>query len=232
MSTYTSNSTPDQMAAWLKSRKKVIICTHAKPDGDALGSTVGLSRALAHAGVQSELWLIGPFPEWTDAVVGSTPVKKLSSENTQIPASGNDADGIAVCDTGSWNQLEGLRTWLTGKADKAIILDHHLHGHADVAHKRLVVTNAAAASHVVADVATHLLKLAQPPHCRSTSPRPSTWASQLTPAGCASATSLPTRSAWPHACLTAASTILPCTRWSSSSKNQRARSCSAARSAA
>ena len=159
MSEYTSNSTPQQIAAWLKGRKKVIICTHAKPDGDALGSTTGLSRALTHAGVANEVWLIGPFPTWTDAVVGSTPVKKLSSENTQIPASGNDADGIAVCDTGSWNQLEGLRPWLTGKSAKAVILDHHLHGQNEVADKRLIVTTAAAASHVVADVATHLLGL-------------------------------------------------------------------------
>jgi bifunctional oligoribonuclease and PAP phosphatase NrnA len=159
MSDYSSNSTPQQIAAWLKSRKKVIVCTHAKPDGDALGSTTGLCRTLAHAGIPAELWLIGPFPTWTDAVIGTTPVKKLGSENTQIPPSGSDADGIAICDTGSWNQLEGLRPWLTGKADKAIILDHHLHGQAEIAHKRLIVTTAAAASHVVADVATILLGL-------------------------------------------------------------------------
>ncbi|HYD01187.1 MAG TPA: DHH family phosphoesterase, partial [Phycisphaerales bacterium] len=128
--------------------------------GDALGSTVGLSRALKHAGVHNEVWLIGPFPTWTDTVTGNAPVKKLSSEATQIPASGNDADGIAICDTGSWNQLEGLRPWLTGKSEKAVVIDHHLHGAAEVAHQRLVVTTAAAAAHVVADVATHLLELA------------------------------------------------------------------------
>ncbi|MBY0307481.1 MAG: DHH family phosphoesterase [Phycisphaerales bacterium] len=160
MSDYRGNSTPDQTAAWLKSRKKVVVCTHAKPDGDALGSTVGLSRALAHAGIPSEVWLIGPFAEWTDKVVGTTPVCRLSSENTQIPPSGADADGIAVCDTGSWNQLEGLRPWLTGKAMKTAILDHHLHGNAEVADRRLIVTAAAAASHIVADVATLLLGLA------------------------------------------------------------------------
>jgi phosphoesterase RecJ-like protein len=160
MSDYSSNATPAEIAAWLKSRKKVVICTHAKPDGDALGSTVGLSRALSHVGIPSEVWYIGPFPTWTDAVTGTTPVKKLSNENTQIPASGVEADGIAICDTGSWNQLEGLRPWLTGKAGKAIILDHHLHGQAEIAHKRLIVTTAAAAAHVVADVATILLGLA------------------------------------------------------------------------
>lgn len=160
MSDYSSNTTADRIASWLKGRKKVIICTHAKPDGDALGSTVGLSRALAHAGVASEVWYIGPFPTWTDAVVGTTPVKKLSNEATQIPASGNDADGIVVCDTGSWNQLEGLRQWLTGKAERTVILDHHLQGNAEIANQRLIVTKAAAASHVVADVATYLLGLA------------------------------------------------------------------------
>jgi phosphoesterase RecJ-like protein len=160
MSDYSSNTTAEKVASWLKGRKKVVICTHAKPDGDALGSTTGLSRALAHAGIAGEIWLIGPFPTWTDAVIGSTPVKKLSSDATQIPASGNDADGIAVCDTGSWNQLEGLRTWLTGKAERTVVLDHHLHGNAEVATQRLIVTTAAAASHVVADVATHLLGLA------------------------------------------------------------------------
>ena len=159
MSDYTTNTTVEKIASWLKGRKKVIICTHAKPDGDALGSTVGLYRALTHAGIQSEVWLIGPFPTWTDAVAGKTPVKKLSNEATQIPASGNEADGIVVCDTGSWNQLEGLRTWLTGKADKTVILDHHLHGNTEVAHQRLIVTTAAAASHVVADVAAELLDL-------------------------------------------------------------------------
>lgn len=161
MSNYTFNSTAQQIAAWLKGRKKVIICTHAKPDGDALGSTTGLSRALAHAGVSSEVWLIGPFPSWTDQVLGHTHVKKLSSDATTVPPSGNEADGIVVCDTGSWNQVEGLRPWLTGKADRTVILDHHLHGHPEMASQRLIVTNAAAASHVVADVATALLGLAE-----------------------------------------------------------------------
>lgn len=159
MSEYTGNANAEKVAAWLGGRKKVVVCTHAKPDGDALGSSIGLSRALAHAGVASEVWLIGPFPSWTDAVAGSTPVKKLSSEATQIPASAQDVDAIAVCDTGSWSQLEGLRPWLTGKAASTVIIDHHLHGNAEVAAMRLIDTKAAAASHIVADVATALLKL-------------------------------------------------------------------------
>lgn len=160
MSDYSSNVNAQQAAAWIKAKKKVIVCTHAKPDGDALGSTVGLARALAHAGIAAEVWLIGPFPSWTDAVVGQAPVKKLSSEATQIPSTGSDADGIVVCDTGSWNQLEGLRPWLVGKAERTLVLDHHLHGNAEVGNRRLIVTTAAAAAHVVADVAQHLLGLA------------------------------------------------------------------------
>ncbi len=34
MSDYSSNTTADKIASWLKGRKKVVICTHAKPDGE------------------------------------------------------------------------------------------------------------------------------------------------------------------------------------------------------
>ncbi len=153
---YVSSAGAEQIGAFLTGASKqpggVVVLTHAKPDGDALGSALALTRALMHAGGRAQAWLLGPFPHWMDRFVThagvATPVVKLSAEGLRVPEV--EPAAVAIVDTGSFGQIAPLDAWLKApgadgraRTSRAVIVDHHLHGHAEAAALRLITTRAA-----------------------------------------------------------------------------------------
>jgi len=151
---WSSTSDAGELAAWLKTRGNVAVLTHSKPDGDALGSTLAVTRALELAGVQACAWYFGPMPNWSEAMIGSTAHVVSLASDTVRPS---EVDGVVVVDTGAWVQLREIEPWLRGRADHTALIDHHLHGDPDVADRRLIDTSAAAACEPCADVCAELL---------------------------------------------------------------------------
>lgn len=161
MTTWTTNSTLDKIAAKLRAAKKIIVLTHVKPDGDAIGSTTALVRALNKPrewskGPRAEAWYFGPTPPWLAAVVGDTPHKLLGDAG---PPDIDGVDAIAVLDTGSWTQLEAVHQWLGPKRDMTVLIDHHVQGDAEVAAERVIETTAAAACQPAAELCRLILNL-------------------------------------------------------------------------
>lgn len=165
-----SNTTLEKIADWLKPRRSVVVITHGKPDGDAIGSSIALVRALniaaggsaaGFSGVASraEAWFTGPMPGWWKSVARDTKTRIIDDQGTSgvsIPET-NDPDAVVIVDTGAWSQLEGYRPWLDSRAEKSVIIDHHLSGSAAVADRRLVDTSAAAACEIVAELCCRIL---------------------------------------------------------------------------
>lgn len=160
---YTPNAGPAQIAQRLRDARRVVILTHVKPDGDAVGSSLALARALLERGAHAEAWYLGPFPPWLEEVAAGTPVRKLSAES---PATDGlpEPDAVAVVDTGSWSQLDALGPWLRQRAGSAVLVDHHRHGSNEAAALRWIDPGYAAAAEMIAEVAAHTLGLgpAQP----------------------------------------------------------------------
>ncbi|MCH7961875.1 MAG: DHH family phosphoesterase, partial [Planctomycetes bacterium] len=132
--------------------------THFKPDGDALGSTIAVDRALSLVGVEAKAWYYGSLPNWADQVTGNTPHKLL--ESSEKPT--QDADAVLILDTGSWAQLAEARPWLKGRADETIVIDHHLSGDPEVGAMRIIDTSAAAVCETVASLCVALLDVDDP----------------------------------------------------------------------
>lgn len=161
---WESNTTAAQVAERIRASKTVVLLTHAKPDGDALGSTLAIARAInlsrgGLTGVNSaaECWYAGPMPRWTDAITGSTKVRVFEAGK---PAAGTlDPELVVVCDTGSWNQLEPFEGWLRERHDKVIVIDHHLRGSADVSPTKLITTTDAAVCQTAGEVSRLVLGL-------------------------------------------------------------------------
>ena len=51
----TNNITLEEIAQFLKSKESFVIICHKRPDGDTLGSALGLKRALVHLGKKAEI---------------------------------------------------------------------------------------------------------------------------------------------------------------------------------
>jgi len=57
---YHTNTTVEDLARELRAARSVLVTTHQKPDGDALGSVLAVVRACQAVGVPAEGWVVDP----------------------------------------------------------------------------------------------------------------------------------------------------------------------------
>lgn len=152
---WTSNATAADIVDFLRDRRRIVVLTHLKPDGDAVGSTLAMVRALnASDPKRAQTWHAPPLPPWFGGIVGDTPARVLGKEG---PPADFDPDAVVVVDTGSWSQLEHVRDWLSWRRDSTVVIDHHVQGDAGVASRRFIDTTAASACQPVAEVCRLML---------------------------------------------------------------------------
>lgn len=158
--TWSSNTTLESIASWLRTQRRVVVLTHNKPDGDAIGSTIAIVRALnisrpSAGSPTAEAWYFGPMPTFAEKIIGDTPATNFQQRSHP----GGEPDAIVVADTGAWSQLEQVKEWLAPRSARAAVIDHHRHGDPDVAARRVVTVEAAAACQVVAELCRLILQL-------------------------------------------------------------------------
>lgn len=162
---WVSNATIDEVASFLPRRGPVAVLTHAKPDGDAIGSTLALVRALRAVGADAAGVFPAPWFGRFDPFLADTPVVRLppgeAAANTlRNHAVTRDPAAVAIVDTGSWAQVADARSWLEPLTARAVVVDHHPSGNAEIADRRCIITAAAAACEIIAPLVQRLLGLA------------------------------------------------------------------------
>ena len=141
---YESTTSYVALAERIHAANRIVVTTHRKPDGDAIGSVVGLCRGLQSIGKQVENIFIGPIEHGLKLATGDIELRLL--EEVGLPA--EEPDLIIVADTGAWAQLEALEHWIRERKDIVVGLDHHTNGD-DVAPDRIVDVSAASCAQVV-----------------------------------------------------------------------------------
>ncbi len=135
---YQSTASLKQLADRIMSAKTIVCTSHEKPDGDAIGSVLGVVRSLrdSHA---MHAWMLGSIPPPIEALARDTALTRVRASE-DIPDL--EPDLILVLDTGAWGQLRPLEQWLRDRSDRVIGIDHHASGD-DVAAARFVDASAA-----------------------------------------------------------------------------------------
>ena len=136
----------------LSSARRVLITTHIRPDGDALGSTAAMALGLKAKGIAAHVLLLSHLPSKYAFIYRDLGVA-FSDLETTWPADVvmSEFDTLLVVDTGTWSQLPGVKDKLVGWTGKKLVVDHHL-TQEDWADAKLVVTEAAAAGEIVAEL--------------------------------------------------------------------------------
>lgn len=110
--------------------QRFIISTHMRPDGDALGSALGLAYALRSLGKESLVVSPSPLPPRYADIVPPADVIVYDAANE---AAIGTVNAIVIVDTGTWNQLGKFGEWMKKQSVPKLVIDHHrtqddLHG--------------------------------------------------------------------------------------------------------
>ena len=154
---YASTATPAELGAALRASQQALLLSHAKPDGDAIGSLLAVRECLVGRGAQAEIVLMGPIEpsllEIGSELVarGAAPDGRLRRlEQDGLPPS--EPDLVVVVDTGSWAQVEPMAPWLKARSAIIVGIDHHAGGSEDLAGRRHVDVGCASTTQALVPV--------------------------------------------------------------------------------
>jgi phosphoesterase RecJ-like protein len=132
---------------------RIQLLTHTKPDGDAFGSTVALLETLKLLGKDAHATFVAPVPATLAAMPGGEAIPVIDADD---PCELEPAALYILLDTGAWSQIGPPGEMLQHHLDRTLILDHHVSGDVDAAH-RYIAGDRAATAEIVAELADHLL---------------------------------------------------------------------------
>ena len=141
-----------QIIEILTRSKRVLVTTHVRPDGDALGSSAALVLGMKQKGIDPDVLLLSHLPRKYSFIYDEAGVRHIDVE-AGFPAdfSLDGYDAIVVVDTGTWSQLPGLRERVEKFSKPKMVIDHHL-TQQDWADVKLVDTSAGACAEIVAEL--------------------------------------------------------------------------------
>lgn len=111
---------------FLNEPRQIVITTHHKPDGDALGSSLGLYHWLKSKGHQVEVILSSDFPSFLDWMPGRDEVIIYPNAIEKSEQLINDAEIIFCLDYSALSRTNILEPLIRGAKAEKWMIDHHL----------------------------------------------------------------------------------------------------------
>ena len=109
----------------LKTSQKIAIVTHWSPDGDAMGSSLGLYLFLLKLGKKVTVIVPNAYPEFLNWLPGNKQVLNFQENEPKSTKILNSADLIFTLDFNSYKRLEKLGGILEKTTAPKILIDHH-----------------------------------------------------------------------------------------------------------
>lgn len=102
---------------------KIVVTTHANPDGDAIGSVLALKHYARN--ISKELYVIlpGTIPENLLFLPGISDI--INVDNVDYASIINEADTIIIVDLNDLGRLDGIAKLIGTSDAKKILIDHH-----------------------------------------------------------------------------------------------------------
>jgi bifunctional oligoribonuclease and PAP phosphatase NrnA len=113
------------LADLIETHDRFLVTTHVRPDGDALGSEVGMAGLLRQKGKDVRVVNSSPMPPRYDFL---DPEKKLFEWfGTGVkPAQLADREVAIILDLSSWNQLGDMADFIRRFPGPRAVIDHHV----------------------------------------------------------------------------------------------------------
>lgn len=116
----------DHFAKWLDKADKMVIVTHLSPDGDAIGSSLGLLHFLETQGKEVHVIVPNAFPDflrWMNGAKDIIRYDKYAAFANKLIA---EADVICCVDFNSLKRIDAVGEAVKASPARKILIDHHL----------------------------------------------------------------------------------------------------------
>ena len=109
----------------LESTRRIVIVGHKNPDGDAIGSCLGLSYFLQQEGHHTQVIMPNDFPEFLKWLPGCDTVISYDRDPPKVKESIAKAELIFVLDFNALNRTGDLEELLEVATADFVMIDHH-----------------------------------------------------------------------------------------------------------
>ncbi|MDR0829614.1 MAG: bifunctional oligoribonuclease/PAP phosphatase NrnA [Prevotellaceae bacterium] len=111
----------------LKKHNKIAIITHISPDGDALGSSLGLYWFLKELEKEVVVVVPNPFPNFLRWLDGSSDIVIFTENRELAEQKIKEAELVFFLDFNTMNRIDGLKNIAIDAQGDKILIDHHPH---------------------------------------------------------------------------------------------------------
>lgn len=117
-----------QIESEILAAEHIVITSHKSPDGDSVGSSLGLLHFIEKLGRKAFICHADPAPDFLLWMEGSDNILTMHAHADQVEDHFKKADLIFCLDYNATNRVgEEVQPFLEGASCKKIMIDHHLH---------------------------------------------------------------------------------------------------------
>ncbi|NAW51263.1 bifunctional oligoribonuclease/PAP phosphatase NrnA [Elizabethkingia argentiflava] len=105
--------------------KEIVIVTHYNPDGDAVGSSLGLKHALKMQGVEATVIVPNDFPKFLKWMPEARQILVAEFRRKKVAEVLHNADVIFCLDFNTLSRIGFIGEWIARSSAVKILIDHH-----------------------------------------------------------------------------------------------------------
>ncbi|CAM1339700.1 DHH family phosphoesterase [Tenacibaculum aestuarii] len=115
-----------ELKQFLSQARNIVIIGHRNPDGDAIGSTLGLKHYLDKKGHTTQVLMPNEYPEFLHWVPGSETVKRFDRQNKQSVKALAKSDIVFLLDFNALHRVgDDMQNTLEQYENEFALIDHH-----------------------------------------------------------------------------------------------------------
>jgi phosphoesterase RecJ-like protein len=116
-----------EIVSEIKAAKNIVITAHKSPDGDSIGSSLGLYHFIKKLGGNVSICHPDPSPDYLNWLPDIGVILTMSNDNLEIENLFQEADLLFCLDYNATDRVgEGMQVLLEQFSGKRIMIDHHL----------------------------------------------------------------------------------------------------------
>ncbi len=108
-----------------KPNQKILILPHVNPDGDAVGSALGLARVLKNSGLLVEVISVNDYPEFYYWMAGHELVTFYSKKPKKVRQLFQESDLLICLDFNHLSRTGDLKSLVENYSKPSVLIDHH-----------------------------------------------------------------------------------------------------------